>query len=89
MFRFVNKVDGCLDIFVRLAGISDHQCHTGNQLLRFIIESPWINTLGHSSIGNGAPLLGMICFASRTDPVSKPINGDSAFLRAWVLKRGK
>ncbi len=36
---------------------------TGNQLLRLRIVSPWMSTLGHSSIGNGTALPGMICFA--------------------------
>ena len=37
-----------------------------------------MTTLGQSSIGNGTPLLGMICFAMRTDPVSRPMSGTSA-----------
>ena len=39
----------------------------GNQLFLFITSRPRMSTLGHSSIGNGTPLLGMICFAIRTD----------------------
>src|SRR6185436_5835634 len=46
-------------------------------------------TLGQSSIENGTPLLDMICFAMRTEPVSRPINGASAFFCGWLLRYGK
>ena len=36
-------------------------------------------TLGQSSIENGTPLLGMTSLAIRTEPVSRPIKGTSAF----------
>ena len=47
-----------------------------------------MTTLGHSSIGNGTPLLGMICLAMRIDPVSRPMSGTSAFFFGCVLSSG-
>ena len=48
-----------------------------------------MTTLGHSSIGNGTPLLGITCLAIRTDPVSSPISGTSAFFFGCVLSSGR
>ena len=60
----------------------------GNQLLSFSTSRPRITMLGQSSIGNGTPLLGMICLATRIDPVSSPISGTSARFSGCVLKSG-
>ncbi len=61
----------------------------GNQLFLFITSRPRMTTLGHSSIGNGTPLLGMICFAIRTEPVSRPMSGTSALFFGCVLRYGR
>src|SRR2546423_15697545 len=61
----------------------------GNQLFLFITSRPRTSTLGHSSMGKGTPLLGMICFAIRTDPVSRPTSGTSALNFGWVLRYGR
>ena len=61
----------------------------GNQLFSLRISSPRMTTLGQSSIGNGTPLLGMICFAIRTEPVSSPISGTRAFFFGCVLSNGR
>ena len=58
----------------------------GNQLFSFSTSSPRTTTLGQSSIGNGTPLLGMICLAMRTEPVSRPMSGTSALCFGWVLR---
>ena len=44
-----------------------------------------MSTLGHSSMGNGTALPGMICFAMRTEPVSMPISGERMRPSGWVL----
>ena len=61
----------------------------GNQLFRLRISSPRMTTLGHSSIGNGTALLGMMRLPVATEPVSRPINGTSALCFGWVLKYGR
>ena len=61
----------------------------GNQLFLFRISRPRMTTLGHSSIGNGTPLLGMSAFALVTDPVSRPISGTRAFFLGCVLRIGR
>ena len=58
----------------------------GNQLCLFITSRPRTSTLGQSSIENGTPLLGMICLAIRTEPVSRPTSGTSALCFGWVLR---
>ena len=57
----------------------------GNQLFSLSVWSPFTSTLGQSSIGNGTPLLGMICLAIRTEPVSRPMSGTSALCFGCVL----
>jgi len=46
-------------------------------------------TLGQSSIRKGTALLGIIFFAIRTEPVSRPISGMSALLSGCVLMPGR
>ncbi len=60
----------------------------GNQLCLFRISSPRMNTLGQSSIGKGTPLLGMICLATRTEAVSRPMSGTIARFSGCVLSSG-
>ena len=58
----------------------------GNQLFLFRISRPRMTTLGHSSIGNGTALLGMMRLPVATDPVSRPISGTSALCFGWLLR---
>ncbi len=61
----------------------------GNQLFLFATSNPFSTTLGQSSIEKGTPLLGMICLAMRTEPVSRPISGVSAFFFGCELSIGR
>ena len=70
-------------------GVYVTPAHPLRYTFSFSTFKPSSTTLGQSSALKGTPLLAIICFAMRTEPVSRPMSGARAFFSGWLLKYGK